>query len=191
MGNILSTKTPLKFYERTDVVLIAQELIGKWLMSEIGGVLTGGMIIETEAYKGPEDRACHAYNNRRTARTEVMFGQGGHAYVYLCYGMHNLFNIVTGPLNTPHAILIRAITPDCGLDTISQRRRGNLPLAAGPGTVCQALGITRAHNATSLITGPIWVEDRGFTPPAITAGPRVGIDYAGPDAHLPWRFTLK
>lgn len=192
MGNSRRTQATLtkSFYIRTDVVAIAQELLGKWLMTEIDGVVTGGMIIETEAYKGPEDRACHAYQNRRTPRTEIMFAEGGHAYVYLCYGMHNLFNVVTGPRDLPHAVLIRALLPDCGLETMLQRRDHKKQLVSGPGALCQALGITRAHNATSLLKGPIWVEERNYTPKEIIATPRIGIDYAGSDALLPWRFCL-
>ncbi len=178
------------FYTRTDVVTIARELLGKWLMTEIDDVLTGGMIVETEAYKGPEDRACHAYKNRRTPRTEVMFAEGGHAYVYLCYGLHHLFNIVTGPRDLPHAVLVRALLPDCGIEEMTRRRGKGKPLTAGPGALCQALGINRAHSGLSLLKGPIWIEERGFIPQEIIVTPRIGIDYAGPDALLPWRFCL-
>lgn len=179
------------FYTRTDVLVIARELLGKWLMTKINGLLTGGMIIETEAYKGPEDLACHAYGNRRTQRTEIMFAEGGHAYVYLCYGIHHLFNIVTGPKNTPHAVLIRALKPDCGIDHMENRRSKNRQLTAGPGVLCQALGITRIHNGTPLLTPDlIWIEDRGFTPMQIRESQRIGVDYAGEDALLPWRFHL-
>jgi DNA-3-methyladenine glycosylase len=185
-----SIKLPREFYTRSSAVSIAQELLGKTLLSAIGGTITGGMIIETEAYEGPHDRACHAYQNRRTPRTEVMFGMGGHAYVYLCYGMHCLFNIVTGPQETAHAVLIRALLPEEGIEEMSKRRNKMTNLTSGPGTVCQALGITRRHSGSDLLQGPIWVEDRGFTVQTIEASPRIGIDYAGADALLPWRFTL-
>ena len=181
------------FYERDDVVLIARELIGKTLFSYIGKVLTGGMIIETEAYRGPEDRACHAFNNRRTSRTEVMFRGGGIAYVYLCYGMHNMLNIVTALSGIPHAVLIRAIAPTHGLEAMMQRRnkiQADRTLTNGPGSVCQAFGITRDHNGLSLQGPTLWIEDSAIKlePSQIQATPRIGIDYAGPDATLPWRF---
>jgi DNA-3-methyladenine glycosylase len=179
------------FYLRDDVLLIAQELLGKELYSMVDGHLTGGIIVETEAYKGPEDRACHAFNNRRTPRTEVMFHAGGIAYVYLCYGMHDMLNIVTGPANTPHAILIRAIAPTHGVEVMQERRGKSKALTSGPGSVCQALGITRELNGHSL-QGPILrIEDMGYKVPEIRAMPRIGIDYAGADALLPWRFLLE
>ena len=191
-------KLPLSFYQQEDVVELSRQLIGKYLFSQIGPeeIITGGMIIETEAYHGAEDKACHAYKNRRTRRTETMFAAGGVAYVYFCYGMHHLFNIVTNKEEIPHAILIRAIHPEIGIEQMTQRRRkekGHLSLASGPGSVCQALGISREQNGISLINSTIWLEDRGFTPPpqAIEASPRIGIAYAEEDALKPWRFTLK
>jgi DNA-3-methyladenine glycosylase len=182
------------FYQRDDVILIAKELIGKALFSYIGNTLTGGIIIETEAYRGPEDRACHAFNHRRTLRTEVMFHDGGVAYVYLCYGMHNMLNIVTATSGIPHAVLIRAITPTHGLETMLQRRNKmqmDRTLTNGPGSVCQAFGITRDHNGLSLQGPTLWVEDTDLKvdPLQIVVTPRIGIDYAGPDAKLPWRFV--
>ena len=187
---------PKSFYQRENVVLIAQELLGKTLFSTIGETLTGGVIIETEAYRGPEDRAAHAYRNRRTPRTEVIFKDGGIAYVYLCYGMHNMLNIVTAVSGVPHAVLIRAIVPTHGLPTMLQRRnkrKMDKTLANGPGSVCQALGITREHNGLSLQGEVLWIEDTGLKldPSQIIATPRIGIDYAGPDAKLPWRFILE
>lgn len=181
------------FYKRNDVVLIAKELIGKALFSCIDDVLTGGMIIETEAYRGPEDRACHAFNHRRTPRTEVMFHDGGVAYVYLCYGIHHMLNIVTATSGIPHAVLIRAILPTQGLETMMRRRgktRLDLTLTNGPGSVCQALGINRDQNGHSLKGPTLWIEDVSATldPRQIIATPRIGIDYAGSDAKLPWRF---
>lgn len=153
------------------------------------------MIIETEAYCGAIDKACHAYNHRRTKRTETMFSEGGTAYVFLCYGMHHLFNIVTNRKEIPHAILIRALSPDRGVDLMSHRRKKQdlSILTNGPGSLCQALGITRAHDGL-LLNGPeIWLEDRGvkIPPKNILAQPRVGVDYAEEDALKPWRFLLK
>jgi DNA-3-methyladenine glycosylase len=187
---------PECFYQRNDAVLIAKELLGKALFSTIGEVLAGGIIIETEAYQGPEDRACHAFNNRHTPRTKVMFQSGGIAYVYLCYGMHNMLNVVTARSGTPHAILIRAIAPTHGLETMLHRRkkfRSDHTLANGPGSVCQALGITREHNGYSFQGPTLWIEEFGFKfdPSQIKATPRIGIDYAGKDAALPWRFVIQ
>lgn len=184
-----------EFYLQEDVVNLAKQLIGKWLMTCVEGKLTGGMIIETEAYKGAEDRACHAYNNRRTKRTEVMFHQGGIAYVYLCYGMHYLFNIVTNQEEIPHAILIRAISPAIGIETM-QKRRNTLrvsDLASGPGKLCQALKIGSTHNGHLLTQAPLWIEERGTPVPEeeILATPRIGVAYAKEDALLPWRFVKR
>jgi DNA-3-methyladenine glycosylase len=184
---------PLKksFYQREDVLTIGRELLGKFLFTNIGGEMTGGMIIETESYKGAEDKACHAYNNRRTARTEVMFAPGGVAYIYFCYGMHHLFNIVTNKKDIPHAVLIRAIQPLFGIETMLKRRKKR-PLAAGPGSLTQALGMNRSHNGLSLQGPTIWLEDRQvpISPEQITASSRIGIAYAEEHALLPWRFCL-
>ncbi|WP_420420878.1 DNA-3-methyladenine glycosylase [Simkania sp.] len=186
---------PQTYFQKEDVTQIAQEILGKFLFTEFQGTLTGGVITETEAYKGAEDKACHAYQNRRTKRTEVMFGAGGTAYVYLCYGMHHLFNIVTHSEGTPHAILIRAIFPTHGIEKMLKRRKKNnldKTLTAGPGSLSQALGIQTKHSGTSL-TGPtIWLEDRGLLieKKDILSSPRIGIDYAEEHALLPWRFHL-
>jgi DNA-3-methyladenine glycosylase len=188
---------PKEFYQREDVVQIARELIGKWLFTQMSGeAITGGIIIETEAYAGAIDKASHAYKNRRTGRTEVMFHAGGVAYIYLCYGMHKLLNVVTNKAGTPHAVLIRAIAPKVGIETMCKRRgkeRSHPALAVGPGALAQALGITRTHNGLSLAAPPLWIEDRKteVKDEKILAGPRVGIDYAEEDALLPWRFRLK
>jgi len=183
------------FYLRQDVVHISRELIGKFLVTQIGDELTSGMIIETEAYNGIVDKASHAYNNRRTSRTEIMFGPGGVSYVYLCYGIHHLFNIVTNEEEIPHAVLIRAILPKDGLETMLKRRKQKSvtkKISDGPGTVSQALGIKIKHSGSSLSEDLIWVEDRGmnFKKKDINAGPRIGVDYAGKDALLPYRFRL-
>lgn len=191
-------KIPLSFYRQDDTVSLGKSLIGKYLFSCLPpeNALTGGMIIETESYCGIEDRACHAYNNRRTKRTEVMFSSGGIAYVYFCYGIHNLFNIVVNKKDVPHAILIRAIAPSHGVETMLRRRKKSeqtSSLASGPGSLCQALGINRMHNGISLDGDQIWLEDPGtvIPPNDIEATPRMGIDYAGVDVLKPWRFVLK
>jgi len=185
-----------EFYVRPSVVQIAKDLLGKYLLTRLEDTVTGGMIVETEAYAGPEDRASHAYNSRRTSRTEIMFHEGGVAYVYLCYGIHHLFNIVTNVEGIPHAILIRAIEPSDGIDQMLLRRNMkevSPKLSGGPGTLTQALGIKTTHTQTDLTGEQIWLEDRGFLVPEdeIIAGPRVGVSYAGEDAENPWRFQLK
>lgn len=183
---------PLSFYQRDDVVALSQELLGHYLFTEIDGVRTGGIITETEAYRGPEDRASHAYGMRRTKRNEMMYHDGGYSYVYLCYGIHALFNVVTNKSGVPHAILIRAIEPTVGIDTMLSRRKKlkqDRTLTTGPGALSQALGITTHHNGLKLTGTPIWIEKgQQASPSQIIAGPRVGIDYAGEDAKLPWRF---
>lgn len=189
------TTLPLEYYQHHDVLYLSQDLLGKYLITNIDGTITGGVIIETEAYQGPEDRASHAFGNRRTKRTEVMYSLGGTAYVYLCYGIHSLFNVVTNDTGIPHAILIRAIKPEMGLETMLKRRNKQAidkSLCNGPGALTEALGINLSHNGI-LLTGPeIWIEDRGLKVDAadIVRGPRVGVDYAGPHAEFPWRFRL-
>jgi DNA-3-methyladenine glycosylase len=184
----------LSFYQDTDVVAIAKKLLGKGLFTRFGNE-TGGLIIETEAYAGINDRASHAYAGRRTPRTEIMYGPGGRAYVYFCYGMHYLLNAVTAPLNTPHAVLIRAILPTIGIQTMLERRgkkKLDKTLCNGPGALCQALGITKEHNGLVLDRFPLLIGDMGdqVREDQIHALPRVGVDYAGPDASLPYRFVL-
>lgn len=183
---------PLSFYQSDDVVDVAKKLLGKGLFTEIGGHLTGGIIIETEAYAGAGDRASHAYGNRRTKRTETMFQKGGIAYVYLCYGIHSLLNAVTADEDIPHAVLIRAIQPTAGIDLMLKRRKKTTleGLASGPGALTAALGITLAHNASPLNSESLWIADLGIESEQIISGPRIGVDYAGPDALLPYRFLM-
>ncbi len=183
------------FFLRENVVDISRELIGKFLVTNIQNKLTSGMIVETEAYNGVVDKASHAYNGKRTQRNEIMYGPGGNTYVYLCYGIHHLFNIVTNKQETPHAVLIRAVIPKEGIETILKRRNQKSitkKISDGPGTASQALGIKTKHSGISLNEKLIWVEDRGmkFTVREIKAGPRIGVDYAGKDAFLPYRFRL-
>ncbi|MGV3586163.1 MAG: DNA-3-methyladenine glycosylase [Adhaeribacter sp.] len=190
------TKLPLNFYTRPDVVQIARELIGKYLFTRIDDVLTGGMIVETEAYCGENDLACHSHSGRRTARTEIMFHEGGVAYTYLIYGIYTLFNIITNVAEKADAVLIRAIEPTEGIPEMLLRRKLDNPgykLTAGPGLVTMALGITTKHYGTDLTGKLIWLEDRKQNIPAdqIIASPRVGVAYAGADALLPWRFRVK
>lgn len=188
-------KLPESFYTRKDVVKIARELLGKVLVTEVDGVRTSGMIVETEAYAGPHDKACHAYMHRKTPRTTPMFYTGGVAYVYLIYGLHQLFNIVTHEEEQPYAVLIRAVEPLEGIEHMLERRGLELlkpALTAGPGVLSQAMGITRAMSGHSLQGPDIWVEDQGIRirKEDIVATTRVGVAYAGPDALLPYRFYI-
>ena len=146
-------KVPLSFYDRKDVIQIAKELLGKILVTNFDGVITSGRIVETEAYNGVIDRASHAWGGRRTSRTEIMYAEGGKAYVYLCYGIHHLFNIVTNVRDVPHAVLIRAIEPLHGIETMLQRTGkpfANVTLTRGPGNVSKALGIHTVHTGYDL-----------------------------------------
>lgn len=184
------------FYQREDVVQISRELIGKVLCTNINGSsLTSGIITETEAYCGRNDKACHAHG-KRTERTEIMYHTGGTAYVYLCYGIHHLFNIVTNREGQADAILVRAIKPVDGIERMLERRKADTlspKLTAGPGRVSQALGITTDYYGADLTGNTIWIEDRGHSIPEkeIECSPRIGVDYAGEDARRPWRFYVK
>ena len=190
-------KLPKSFYTRTDVVQIARDLLGKYLMTNIDGKITGGMIVETEAYRGADDKACHAYPNKKTKRTEIFFNEGGLAYVYLCYGIHHLFNITTGPANQADAVLIRALQPEKGIETMLKRRkmsRLKTNICAGPGCLTQALGIkTSSHYGKDLTKNIIWLEDWRYIPKEdeIITGPRIGIAYAEEAIYFLWRFRIK
>ena len=189
------TKLPLSFYQRDDVVKISRELIGKFLFTKINGSKTGGMIVEVEAYTGRDDKASHAHNGKETNRNRVMYGPAGTAYVYLCYGIHKLFNIVTNVEGKADAVLVRAIQPTEGVEVMLRRR--NLEdldwrIAGGPGSMSRALGIERAHYGTKLTGDVIWLEDHGchFQENQIKKGTRVGVEYAEEDALKSWRFQL-
>lgn len=186
---------PGSFYERKDVVKIAKDLLGKMLVTNVGGVLTSGMIVETEAYAGVTDRASHAYGGRRTNRTEIMYMQGGVAYVYLCYGIHHLFNVVTNVRDVPHAVLIRAVEPVSGIEDMLRRRNKEKlqpVLTAGPGAMSEALGIRTHHTGLSL-QGPDIFIDEGIKikDRDIVAATRVGVAYALDDALRPYRFYIR
>lgn len=183
------------FYLEKNVLKVARSLLGKVLVTEIDGVRTSGRIVETEAYNGGVDRASHAWNNRRTQRTEIMFAEGGVSYVYLCYGIHHLFNVVTNQRDEPHAVLIRALEPLEGIPEML-RRTGksqlNYTLTAGPGSLSRALGITTSLTGQSLTGNQIWIEDAPAVPAKdIVAGTRVGVAYAMEDAYLPYRFSVR
>jgi DNA-3-methyladenine glycosylase len=186
---------PREFYTRRDVLEVARDLLGKKLVVPAkNGARVAGIIVETEAYRGPEDRASHAYNGRRTQRTETMYGIGGTAYVYFVYGMYNQFNVVTSVADTPHAILVRAVEPSEGLDIMRRRRRGRseYELTSGPGRLCLALGIDRKLDKADLLGDRVWIEEGvSISPRQIARGPRVGIDYAEGWITKPWRFWVR
>ncbi len=192
------SKLSADFYQRDDVLLISRELLGKVLCTNFHGNLTSGIIVETEAYAGGTDKASHAYGGRRTKRTETMYSSGGTAYVYLCYGIHHLFNVVTNVEGVPHAILIRAIQPLDGIDIMLRRRNlKNISsrLTAGPGILSQAMGISVHISGQSLLDKQIWIENREYNNPLkdfkIISSPRVGVQYAGKDVSNPWRFQVE
>lgn len=189
-------KLPYSYYLNPDVLFLAKDLLGKVLYTQINGEITAGIIVETEAYFGIDDKASHAYGDRRTNRTEIMYSRGGVSYVYLCYGIHYLFNVVTSVENEPHAILIRAIEPLEGKEIMERRR--NMPaekaaISSGPGSTAKALGITLSLNTKDLDGEEIWIEDHNirYAPTDIAEVPRVGIAYAEEHALLPWRFFVK
>jgi|WetSurMetagenome_2_1015567.scaffolds.fasta_scaffold352149_2 DNA-3-methyladenine glycosylase len=194
---------PRPFYQREDVVLIARELLGKWLFTRFNGTITGGIITETEAYAGTTDRASHAFGGRRTARTAIMYADGGTAYVYLCYGVHSLFNVVTNKKDVPDAVLIRAIKPVTGIETMilrSGKTAIDKSFGTGPGKLSKILGIHFSHSGMDLTEKPndssvsgIWLEDdrTRILPGQIITGPRIGVEYAGRDALRPYRFRIK
>ncbi len=189
-------KLPATFYQRDNVLQIARELLGKLLVTKWNGVVTSGRIIEVEAYNGVIDKASHAFGGRRTNRNEIMYANGGVTYVYLCYGIHHLFNVVTNSKETPHAILIRGAEPVKGIDAMLKRvgkKESDNTLTRGPGNLSKALGITTFNCGCSLQSKELFIADDGFvfSRQEIAASPRVGVDYAGKDALLPYRFYIK
>jgi DNA-3-methyladenine glycosylase len=188
-------KLPLSFYLRSDVVKIAKELLGKVLVTNWKGEYTSGRIVETEAYAGGLDRASHAYRGK-TPRTEVMFEDGGTAYVYLCYGIHQMFNIVTNKAGTPHAILIRAVEPLEGVELMLKRtgkKKLDNTLTRGPGNVGKAFGFHTSQCGVSMTSDELYIADDGYKLPKelLTTSPRVGVDYAGEHAEWHYRFFIK
>ncbi|MCU0422794.1 MAG: DNA-3-methyladenine glycosylase [Bacteroidia bacterium] len=182
-------------YLNGDVTLVAQLLLGKKLCTSINGYYCSGMITETEAYAGINDKASHAYNHKRSSRNEVMYHSGGIAYVYLCYGLHHLFNVVTNVEGIPHAVLIRAIEPIDGIEWMIKRRKYNKidpNLSNGPGKLTQALGINMVDNGSNLNGKRIWIEEfRSIPEHQIISTSRIGIDYAEEDALLPYRYYIR
>jgi DNA-3-methyladenine glycosylase len=186
---------PIDFYTQSNVINIAKSLIGKVLITKKDGVLTSGIITETEAYNGVNDRASHAFGGKKTARNEAMYMRGGIAYVYLCYGIHHLFNVVTNVEGIPDAVLIRAIYPLEGIEIMQQRASKKKMNAngIGPGKLTAMLSITTTDNKKSLKDSDIIIDDYGIEIPEseIIITTRIGVKYAGNDALLPYRFLIK
>ncbi len=192
----MGKKLPLEYFHHSDVVHLSKDLIGKKLCTNFNDRFTSGIITETEAYNGRTDKACHAFGGLRTKRTETIYQQGGQAYVYLCYGIHHLLNFVTNQEDLADAILIRAIEPIDGIDIMLERRNKqklDKTLSSGPGTLSQALGITTKKNGILLNSDELWLEEASspVREMDIETTTRIGVDYAGEDALLPWRFYLK
>lgn len=194
---MIMRKLAIDFYQRPNVLQIAKELLGKILVTKWDGIETSGRIVEVEAYNGVNDKASHSAGGRRTNRNEVMYGKGGVAYVYLCYGIHHLFNVVTNEQETPHAILIRAIDPIEGIDVMLERtgkEKLDNTLTKGPGNVSKALGISfKRHSGHSLFSKDLFIAEDDFVVSRkdVMASPRIGVGYAGEDASLPYRFYIK
>lgn len=189
------TRIRSEFFLRDDVVNIARELIACTIHTNFNGQKVSALITETEAYNGVDDKAAHSFGGRLTERTRIMYGPGGIAYVYLCYGIHHLFNVVVGQRDVPKAVLLRAIWPLEGMEVMNSRRNKELPehkIGAGPGTSSEALGIKTSHNGTDLQGDVIWLEERIVHPKEndIIVGPRIGVEYAEEDAELSYRFRL-
>lgn len=193
----LSDALEQKYYQSDDVVGIARDLIGRTIYSRADGLLTAGIIVETEAYRGPEDRGSHAFGGLRTARNEMMYAGGGSIYMYICYGIHDMLNIVTGVEGSSHAILIRAIQPVIGIDIMELRRaspaRSANRLGSGPGLVAKVLGLGKKDNGRALDGELIWVgaDKIRVDDGDIVAAPRIGLNIPEPFLSIPWRFYLK
>lgn len=189
-------KVSLSFYNRRDVVKIARELLGKIIVTDFDGMVTSGRIVETEAYVGVTDKASHSFGGRRTARNESMYARAGTVYVYICYGMHRMFNIVTNDKEIPDAVLIRAIEPLKGMDKMLERTGKNVldkTLTRGPGNVGKALGVSKQHSGLHLLDEQIYLLDDNYKIPEEKTGisKRIGVESAGPDGLLPYRFYIK
>ena len=189
-------KLAIDFYKRENVLQVAEELLGKLLVTTKDGITTSGRIVECEAYAGIPDKASHAYGGRRTNRNEVMYGEAGVAYVYLCYGIHHLFNVVTHSKDIPHAILVRSLEPVKGIKDMLMRtgkKQVDNTLTRGPGNLSKALAIYTSDSGILLTGKNIFLAEDGFgySKNEIFTSPRIGVDYAGKDALLPYRFYVK
>jgi DNA-3-methyladenine glycosylase len=194
-NHVRSSKLPREFYTRSDVLKVSRDLLGKLLVVPTANKKrVSGMIVEVEAYRGPEDRASHAFGGRRTKRTETMYQTGGVAYVYFVYGMYYQFNVVSNIQDTPHAILVRALEPIEGIELMRKRRHTHPDhnLTNGPGKLCIAMGIDRELDGVDLLGNRVWLEDYQNVPASkISKGPRIGIDYAEDWIDKPWRFWIR
>lgn len=193
IGYMFEEKLDKQVYFRDPFEVATRFLLGAYLCSNIGGRFTAGKIIELEVYIGAEDKACHAYPNRKTKRNAVMFEEGGQSYVFFVYGMYNQFNVVVSEKGTANAVLIRGLEPVCGIEVMKERRGCEKieNLTTGPGKLCQALGITREHNAVDLSGNLLWISPGSEANAAWTATKRIGIDYAEEYKDKLWRFVLK
>ena len=193
----LDARLKRDFYTRADTLTVARELLGKRLVvPDADGRRVSGRIVEVEAYLGVEDAAAHSYGGRRTRRTETMYAVGGTAYVFFVYGMHHQFNVVTGPVGQPHAVLIRGVEPEEGVEVMRERRpvSKERELTSGPGKLCRALGLDLSYDGADLTKRErVWLEETGvrFESDEVASGARIGVDYAGEDALKPWRFWVE
>jgi DNA-3-methyladenine glycosylase len=184
------------FYDRKNVVQIARDLLGKILVTQFDGIRSTGRIVETEAYNGVNDRASHAFGGRRTSRSEHLYSGPGTAYVYICYGMHHLFNVTTNKKDVPHAVLIRALEPLEGIDQMLKRTGkpiADFTITKGPGNLSRAMGMSKKHTGQNLLSEEIFIEDDGFRykKNQVLATKRIGVEYALEDAELPYRFIVR
>jgi len=190
-----NNKLPRSFYNRSDVLKIAKDLLGKTLCTKINRQICKAKITEVEAYCGRTDEGCHAYPNKRTKRTEIMYGDGGYAYIYLCYGIHTMFNVVTNVKGLANCILVRAIEPIEGIDLMQKRRglkKATHQIGRGPGCVGQAMGIQLNMYGTDLLSNTIWIEKAtNLNQKEIGISARIGMNFEGPDKDLRWRFFIK
>ena len=194
--NTIMKKLPIQFYKRADVILIARELIGKIIVTNVNGQITSGRIVETEAYIGLTDRASHSYGGKRTARNEHMYAEAGTVYVYICYGMHHLFNVVCNKKDIPDAVLIRAVEPLSGIDIMLERSgkiRPGSSITKGPGNAAKALGISKNHSGISVLQDQIYIADDGYIVEqnCIGISSRIGIGNTGDAVLKPYRFYVK
>jgi DNA-3-methyladenine glycosylase len=189
-------KLPIRFYKRQDVVIVARELIGKVVVTNLDGLITSGRIVETEAYVAHIDKASHSFGGRRTAKNEHMYASAGTAYVYICYGMHQMLNVVTNEKDVPDAVLVRALEPLEGVDIMLQRTgkpKLDFTLTKGPGNVGKALGIFKKHSGLHLLDDEIYLVNDGFKLKENEVGisKRIGVESAFPDSELPYRFYIR
>ena len=189
-------KVPLSFYDRDDVVQIARELLGKIIVTNFEGQITSGRIVETEAYIGITDKASHSFGHRRTSRNEHMYLSAGNSYVYICYGMHRMFNITTNKKDIPDAVLIRAVEPIKGINIMAQRTGKKITdktITRGPGNAGKALGIEKHHSGLFLLDEEIYLldDEKIIAAEKIGISKRIGVESAGADGLLPFRFYIK